>query len=119
MSVQYHTTFPVGASALTQFQCVKTAAGLVVSAADTDVVLGIIQDGADANAILADVVTFGATKAIASGLIAKGARVCPDAAGKIKAAASGDLVCGVAVTAAALDGDIIDIFFNPSTVVLA
>ena len=109
----------VGASALTQFQLVKTAGALVVSAADTDVVIGVIQSGADASEANVPVCIFGQTKAKASGAITKGARVCPDSSGRIKAAASGDLVCGVALEAAGADGDIIEIFFQPSTVVLA
>jgi hypothetical protein len=119
MSVRQVIAFPVGATALTQFRCVKTPAGLVVSAADTDVVLGIVQDGAAASASAAAVCVFGQTKAIASGEILKGARVCPDSSGRVKTAASGDLVCGIALSAAAVDGDELNIFFNPSTVVLA
>jgi hypothetical protein len=118
MSVRQTTSFITGATALTQFALVKTPAGLVVSAADTDVVLGVVQDGAAIGARAA-VTIFGQTKAIASGPIVVGARICPDAAGKVKTAAAADLVCGIALSAAGADGDEIDIFFNPSTVVLA
>lgn len=119
MSNQIKDTFPVGASALVQFACVKTASGLVVTAADTDVAVGFVQESCAANQARANVVTSGPTQAIASGVIAKDAFVCPDAAGKIKAAASGDRPCGYARTAAAADGDIIYIVAQKSTVVLA
>lgn len=118
-TIRYIVDETVGASALTQFQLVKTAGALVVSAADTDVVIGVIQSGADASEANVPVCIFGQTKAKASGAIAKGARVCPDSSGRIKTAATGDLVCGVALEAAAANGDIIEIFFNPTTVVLA
>jgi hypothetical protein len=119
MSVRHVISFPVGGTALTQFRLVKTPAGIVVGAADTDVVLGVVQDGAAASAPAAAVCIFGETKAIASGEILKGARVCPDSSGRVKTAAAGDLVCGIAMSAAAADGDELNIFFNPSTVVLA
>jgi hypothetical protein len=59
------------------------------------------------------VVVYGQTKAVASGIIAKGARICPDAAGKIKVAAAADLACGKALSASGADGDVIDIFYIP------
>jgi hypothetical protein len=43
-------TYPVGASAITQFQLVKTPGGLVEGAASTDDCLGIVQNGYAANA---------------------------------------------------------------------
>jgi len=101
----------VGASALTQFKAVKTVGALVVSAADTDIIHGFIQEDAAATAANVPVVVYGQTKAIASGGITKGARICPDAAGKIKVAAAGDLACGFALSAATADNDVIDIFF--------
>jgi len=103
----------VGAAAVSQFACVKTAGALVVSAADTDVIRGFIQSDAGATETNVKIVSFGQTKAIASGIITKGARVCPDAAGKIKVAAAADLACGYALSAAGADGDVINIFLIP------
>jgi hypothetical protein len=117
--IQRTLSFPVGASAIGKFRAVKTATGLVVSAADTDAIVGFLVDGVAANATEANVVTFGEGKAIASGPIGAGVRICPDSAGRVKAAASGDLVCGWAESAAGADGDEINIFVNLSTVVLA
>lgn len=103
----------VGAIAVTQFKAVKTAGALVVSAADTDIIRGFIQQDGAATEANVKIVSFGQTKAIASGVIAKGARVCPDAAGKIKVAAAADLCCGYALSAAGADNDVIDIFLTP------
>lgn len=111
-------SFPVGASAIGKFRAVKTATGLVVGAADTDVILGFTVDGVAANATEANIVTFGEAQAISSGIIGKGVRVCPDSAGRVKAAAAGDLGCGWSESAAAVDGDEINIFVNLSTVVI-
>lgn len=119
MSSTVTETYPVGAGALAQFACVKTPAALVVSAADTDVIVGFVQESCAANQPRANVALSGPSKAIASGPITKGVRICPDAAGKIKAAVSGDLVCGEARQAAGADGDIIDILVYKTTVVLA
>lgn len=100
----------VGAAALSQYACVKTAGALVVSAADTDVIRGFIQQDAAATEANVKIVSYGQTKAIASGNITKGARVCPDASGKIKAAVVGDLVCGYALEEAGANNDVIEIF---------
>jgi hypothetical protein len=101
----------VGASAVTQFRAVKTVGALVVSAADTDIIHGFIQEDAGATATHVPVVVYGQTKAVASGAITKGARICPDAAGKVKVAAAADLSCGFALSASGADGDVLDIFF--------
>ena len=100
----------VGAAALSQFACVKTAGALVVSAADTDIIRGFIQQDGAATEANVKIVSFGQTKAIASGAITKGARIAPDAAGKIKVAAATDLACGYALSAAGANNDVIDIF---------
>lgn len=103
----------VGASAVTQFRAVKTAGALVVSAADTDIIRGFIQQDGAALENNVKIISFGETKAIASGVIAKGARICPNSAGKVKVAANGDLCFGFALSPAAADNDVIDIFFIP------
>lgn len=119
MTQSRYLTSTVGAAALSQFALVKTPGATVVTAADTDVAYGVIQTDAAAGADALHC-TFGPTKAIGSGIINAGARICPDAAGKVKAAAVGDLVCGYAETASGADGDILEIFFIPPTsVVLA
>jgi len=118
MSTPYVNSDTAGASSLNQFQLVKTGGALVQSAADTDVVVGVIQHDAEAAQANCRVVTSGPTKALASGVIAKFARVCPDSAGRIKAAATGDLVCGIAQEAAAANGDEIEILFIPQTSVV-
>lgn len=100
----------VGAGALSQFACVKTAGALVVSAADTDIIRGFIQQDGAATEKNVKIVSFGQTKAIAGAAIVKGARIAPAAAGKIQAAIAGDLACGYALSAAGADGDVIDIF---------
>ena len=109
----------VGASALTQFKLCKTVGALVVSAADTDVCYGIIQVDADAAATNVPVVIFGQTRAIGSGAISKGAKLAPDAAGKVKTAAAADQVVGEALEACTADGHEFEIFFQKSINVLA
>jgi hypothetical protein len=119
MSVnQYVATETVGAVALTQFRLVKVSGAAVVAAADTDIVIGVVQSGAAIGATVG-CVKFGETKAIASGVIGSGVRVCPDSAGRIKAAVTGDMVCGFSLEAAGADGDEISIFFTPPIVVIA
>ena len=107
-------TYTVGAAAISQFQVLKTPAAAVVSAADTDVCFGVAQDGAGAGEECA-VCTFGPTQAIAGAAFAKGIRLAPDANGRVKAAAVGDLVIGFSRTAAGAAGDIVQIVFLPST----
>lgn len=50
MSRPLMKSYPVGASALTQYQLVKTPGGLVEGAASTDDCIGIVQNGYAANA---------------------------------------------------------------------
>lgn len=54
-----------------------------------------------------NVMVFGKTKAVAGAALAKGALVSITAAGKLKAAASGEYVVGKLLEAAAADGDIV------------
>lgn len=111
-------SYTVGASALTVYLVCKNPTALVVTAADTDVPCCVVQDGADASGTVIGV-EFGPTKFVASAAIARGARLASAGSGKVKTAASGDLVIGTAEQAAAADGDIFEGFFNPDSVVLA
>lgn len=58
---------------------------------------------------VAEVAYAGAPKVVAGAVIARGAKVTPQASGKAETAATGDAVAGVALEAAAADGDIIRI----------
>ena len=118
MSSVIDDTFTVGATALTQFVAVKTPAALVVTAADTDVALGIVQSGFAIGAS-GRVRTSGPSKAIAAAGIAKGVKVCATAAGQVKTAVTGDLVFGYTREAAGAQGDIIEIVIEKNSVVLA
>lgn len=75
----------------------------------TDLLLGVLQNKPDDGeaGIYRHV---GTSKVVASGAIAIGARVTTDSAGKaVTTTTNGDLVVGVALEAAANDGDIIEI----------
>jgi len=118
MSSVIDDTFTVGATALVQFQAVKTPAALVVTAADTDVALGIVQSGFAIGAS-ARVRTSGPSFAIADAAIAKGVKVCATAAGRVKTAVTGDLVFGYTREAAGAQGDLIEIVIEKNSVILA
>lgn len=81
---QVTTTLPAGASALSQYALVKTPAGVVVSAAVTDDCIGVVQNGADADATEVEVCLFGKTRAIAhDGNISKGDLLMAEASGRV------------------------------------
>lgn len=94
---------------------VDTDGDIVLAAAGTDVVLGVIREGAVANKPVT--VQFGGIgKVIAGGSITAGARITSDGNGKAVATTSaGDKVCGIALTAADA-GDIISIALVPGHV---
>ncbi|MCK4454537.1 DUF2190 family protein [Candidatus Parcubacteria bacterium] len=75
----------------------------------TDLLLGVLQDKPESG----QAGTYrheGTTKVVASGAIAIGADVTSDAAGKaVTTTTQGDKVKGIALEAAAADGDIIEI----------
>lgn len=79
---------------------------IAVTAADTDVPIGVTME-AIGDQKRGDLILRGRHPVTASGAITAGARLAPDAAGKVKAAAAGDSVIGVAVDAATNDGDVI------------
>jgi hypothetical protein len=111
-------TATVGAAAVGQFILVKTPAAVVVSAADTDVCYGITQESGAIGASIS-VGIHGPTRATGSAAIAKGAKLAPDAAGKVKTAQAADQVIGEALEACTADGHTFEIFLNKSINVLA
>lgn len=104
----YDITLPVGASALDRYKLVKTPAGVVVSAASTDDCIGVIQDGAAANATEATVRIFGVTRVLAhDGSITKGQPLVAAAAGRVDgwASTSTNPIIGIALEASAAQDD--------------
>lgn len=88
---------------------------LALTAADTDVAIGVTMELIK-NGYNGDVLTRGRHRVTASGAIAAGVKIAPDANGKVKAAAAGDTVIGTSEDAATADGDIIsaELAFTPS-----
>jgi len=98
-----------------QFYCVElTAAGTVnLCDAATDKVIGILQNKPVAGEAC-EIPESGIVKGIASGVIAVGAWVGTDAAGKLVAKTTDkDFVYGLAFEAGAVDGDIIAVLVRP------
>lgn len=77
-----------------------------VTAADTDVPCGVAA-AAIANGSNGDRAIRGRARVVAAGAITAGDRIAPTANGKVQTAASGDVVLGQALDAAAADGDVI------------
>lgn len=108
-------SYPVGASALTQYQLVKTPGGLVEGAASTDDCLGIVQNGYDANAtagavLIGEAETFGIAH---DGDIAAGELLEAAAAGRLDthSGTSTKPVIARALEASGAQDDIIRIHF--------
>jgi hypothetical protein len=80
--------------------------GIVVCAADTDVPTGVTM-AAIADEMNGDLCQRGEHPVTASGAITAGAKIAPDAGGKVKAAAAGDTVVGTAKETCTTDGDVI------------
>ena len=101
----------IGAAAVTKYQLVITAGALVVATGPTVEAVGVVQDGYAIGA-LANVRVFGVTKAIAAGVISALDPLMPAAAGEVDThgGVATDVHVGFALTAAAAQGDIIDIF---------
>lgn len=98
-----------GASALTKYQLVKTWGALVVSAAATDAVVGVVTDGCDASSPV-NLCVSGETFAIASAAIAAGAEIQPAASGKVATHTGTNVKVGRVIgDAATADGDIVRI----------
>lgn len=111
-------TFPVGASALTRGKMVDTATGLVVTTAATDTALGVMEDGAAANATEGNVCLFGITRVEAHDAdIAKGDLLELAAAGRVDThdGTSTKPVVGLALEDANSQGHLIEIFLFPQS----
>lgn len=100
-----------------QYLFVKAAAAktVVVASAITDVTLGVLQND-PTSGLPASVAYAGTTKVIAGAAIAVNARVAPTAAGKAQTAVATQYARGIALTAAAADGDVIEVALIPTTV---
>jgi hypothetical protein len=111
--------FQAGA-AIGQYRAVKqgtTAHQVIATTAITDVVMGVAQISAAAAEDQVPVQIGGVAKMVAGAAIALGAQVMPQAsgAGKVITAAGATAVsCGVALEAAAADGDIIPVRLIPN-----
>ena len=104
----------VGDLSAKQFFAVKLDANgkIVLAAAATDQVLGILQNDPKA-AQAGQVRHLGISKAVAGAAITLGDEVISDAAGKvISTAAAGDRVIGHALEAAAADLDVISVLMT-------
>lgn len=88
-----------------QFLFVKqhTTAGQAVLAGDGENAMGVLYEPAGAAGRAIAIATSGKVRVYAGGVVAIGARVAVDAAGKAVTAATGDYVMGIASTAGAAD----------------
>lgn len=97
-----------------QYHIVKLAAGgIAVAAAATDNPIGVLRRNANLNEVC-DVRIVGIAEVKAGAAVAKGAEVMSDAAGKAitYAAGANNMVVGIALKAAAADGDIIPVLLG-------
>lgn len=85
----------------------------------TDVAVGVLNNKPDAAGKAAEVDIAGTTKVVAGAAISAGARVAPMASGKAQTAVSTQFPRGIALEAAAADGDIIEILLIDGGVPLA
>lgn len=96
-----------------QYKAVEFASGSVQRTnAITDVAVGVLQNDPSINQT-AVVMHAGITKAIANAAIAQGAKCSVTAAGKLQTAVSTQHVLGIALEAAAADGDIFTLMLTP------
>lgn len=102
----------IGASAVTRFELVKTAGALVVTAANTDIPVGVVQDGYAATAADAAVCVFGETFAVAGAAVTQYAPISPTSSGEVIDHAGSQTRIGIALDAAAAQGDIFRIFLD-------
>lgn len=85
-------------------------------AAITDIAVGVLQNDPSAAGKPATVAVMGTTKVVAGAAIAVGAAVAPTAAGKAQTAVGTQYPRGIALEAAAADGDVIEILLAPMSV---
>lgn len=91
------------------FMQMDSSGDMEIGEGATDLLLGVLQDKPESGQ--AGTYRYaGTTKVVASGAIAVGAEVTSDSAGKaVTTTTQGDTVKGIALEAAATDGDIIEI----------
>lgn len=73
---------------------------------------GVLQNDPDAAGKMADVAIAGISKVVAGAAITRGDKVASDAAGKAKTAVSTNRVLGLALAAAAADGDVFPVLLK-------
>ena len=100
-----------------QHKLVKLASGIALCGAG-EAALGVLQND-PVSGQAADVLVMGVSRCIAGAAVTAGAKVMSDAAGKAITATSTNQACGVALTAAAADGDLISILVTGRTEELA
>lgn len=111
------TSFTAGA-AITRGRALQLSAGTVIhTTAITQQVIGFaMQDAASGEQVPVATISGQVVTGVAGGAISAGAEVMPLAAGAGKlatAAGATAISCGVALTAAAADGDLIDVLLRP------
>src|ERR1043166_4069125 len=113
LGFQIGTETTAASLATSQFFCVKfTSTGFNLCGTAGEPATGILQNK-PGSGVVADVMTLGVTKAIASTAITKGAKLMTDSAGKvITAATTGSTVIGWALEAAAATDEVITIYFG-------
>jgi hypothetical protein len=114
----------LSAAAITKYAPVKIASQSdgegATSAGATDICVGLAQHAASAAGESVNIAFLGVSKAVASAAITKGALVQPTgSAGKVKTAVSTGYALGIALEAAAADGDEIPILLGPQSHLLA
>lgn len=77
-------------------------------------IAGIIQNKPNALNVATDLMQTGITKWVASAAIAAGARVTTENDGRAVTAATGNVVCGIALEAAAAAGNVIAVLLTGS-----
>lgn len=118
MSGQYcengRKAFLNGGTALAKYTRVKLSSGTLTTAVLADKEIGVLMERVEANAH-GDVLlrtSPGTTPMIAAAAITAGATVFTAAAGKVSNTATGAFQVGIALEAAAADGDIIEVLRN-------
>ena len=89
-----------------QYFAVVLTSGKTALAGAGALIVGILQNKPDAADKSASVAVKGISKAVAGAAITAGVGVTPDAAGKLVTTGATDSRSGIALTAAAADGDV-------------
>lgn len=80
---------------------------------------GYVLLDAPASGASGTVALAGKVPCTAGAAVSIGAKITPDAAGKGVTATSSDVICGIAITAAAADGDLFEMLVVPPVAILA